>query len=662
MASNVNPDLLAERKKATFDRETLTDFIFGGAKKKQRRRELKNAIFSDPEYKTLKPWAFCTREELNSTHLQKFSIIQRIEKTLNITGRDEAFTVRQAVCPNEYYGLGVHSHMFIPTIEKLGTEEQKRKWLPLAKNFSIIGTYAQTELGHGTFLRGLETTATFDPKTQEFVINSPTITSMKYWPANLGKSVNFCVVMAVLKTQGQSHGIHSFLLPLRDLKTHKPLPGVEVGDIGPKFGFNENDNGFLRLHNIRIPRDYMLMRYAQVSEDGTFTSSTSSGRLTYGTMLYVRAMIVNSTSSTLGMACTIATRYAAVRRQTEVSPGGPEAQIMDYQTQQYKLFPQIAASYAIRFVGQRIYGLYVTTNSSIERGNFEDLPELHALASGLKAFCTGEAADGVEICRLACGGHGYSHASGLPKIYTSATVECTYEGENTVMFLQMARFLVKCYQQMKSKKRLPKTFSYITDKPSLVSDLDSSLQFDSIIEAYEHRAASEVKAAAQSITFWLKAGKNPWHSNNKSSIRLVWAAKACCHLFVVKTFIGHVTSANLDPKVKDALITLCRLYAVSGMVQNMGQFSQDGYFSEAQINMLTLKLSDLLEEVRPNAVTLVDAFEFDDNELQSCIGRYDGQVYDALYQYAKSSPLNDTDVLSSFHKYLAPLRQQASKL
>ncbi|OWF50076.1 peroxisomal acyl-coenzyme A oxidase 1-like [Mizuhopecten yessoensis] len=660
MASAVNPDLERERKRATFDRETLTNFLYGGAQKKQRRRYLKNAVFSDPEYQAMKSRVFCSREELYALHLQKYSIFRRIQENLNITDQEECFIIRQAIGPNEYYAIGVHGFMFIPTIQKLGTEEQKRKWLPLAENLTIIGTYAQTELGHGTFIRGLETTATYDPKTQEFVLNSPTITSMKYWPANLGKTSNYCVIMAVLNTQGKNHGLHSFMVPLRDLKTHKSLPGVEVGDLGPKFGFNENDNGFLRLHHVRIPRDHMLMRYAKVAEDGAFTVSTNEGsRLTYGTMLFVRAMIVSGTSTVLGMACTVATRYSAVRRQTEVSPGGPEAQIMDYQTQQYKLFPLIATAYAFRFTGHSIFNYYTTINANIEKGNLEDLPQLHALAAGLKAFCTSVAADGVEICRLACGGHGYSHASGLPWMYTKATVECTYEGENTVMFLQTARYLVKCYNQMKMKKSLPSSFAYITDNLSGKSDLDNKLNFDSIIEAYEHRAARLIKAAALNITFWMKAGNKVWDSTNKSSIQMVWAAKASCHLFVVKTFINLVTSANLDPKVRTALTTLCRLYAVNGMIENMGQFSQDGFLNETQINMLNGRLSALLEEVRANAVAFVDAFEYHDNELHSCLGRYDGQVYEALYKYAKSSPLNDTDVHSSFHKYLAPLKKES---
>lgn len=69
--------------------------------------------------------------------------------------------------------------MFVPAIEGQGTNEQQKRWLPLAYTMQIIGSYAQTELGHGSNVRGLETTATFDPKADEFIIHSPTLSSCK---------------------------------------------------------------------------------------------------------------------------------------------------------------------------------------------------------------------------------------------------------------------------------------------------------------------------------------------------------------------------------------------------------------------------------------------------------------------------------------------------
>lgn len=147
--------------------------------------------------------------------------------------------------------------MFIPTILSQGTPEQQAKWLPLCHSLQVIGTYAQTELGHGTFVRGLETTATYDAAAKEFVLHSPTLSSTKWWPGGLGKTATHAVVMARLMLPDgrggvKDHGPHAFIAPLRCMETHRPLPGVKVGDIGPKFGFNGVDNGYLQLDHVRI--------------------------------------------------------------------------------------------------------------------------------------------------------------------------------------------------------------------------------------------------------------------------------------------------------------------------------------------------------------------------------------------------------------------------
>ena len=81
--------------------------------------------------------------------------------------------------------LSVHYDMFIPALKNLGTIEQQAEWVPRAWDCKIIGAYAQTEMGHGTFIRGLETTATYDIRAKEFVIHSPTITAYKWWPGKV---------------------------------------------------------------------------------------------------------------------------------------------------------------------------------------------------------------------------------------------------------------------------------------------------------------------------------------------------------------------------------------------------------------------------------------------------------------------------------------------
>lgn len=97
----------------------------------------------------------------------------------------------------------------------------------------------------------------------------------------------------------------------------------------------------------------------------------------------------------------------------------------------------------------------------LEGGNLDRLPELHAIACCLKAVITSEAAKGVETCRLACGGHGYMSCSNFPGTYAMVTAACTYEGENTVMLLQTARFLVKSWGQALEGKKLVPMVTYL---------------------------------------------------------------------------------------------------------------------------------------------------------------------------------------------------------
>jgi acyl-CoA oxidase len=137
---------------------------------------------------------------------------------------------------NAFSPFGHKAVLFEPAIEHNGTEEQKAQWLTVAKSGKILGTYAQTELGHGSFVRGLETTATYVENTDEFVIHSPTVSSTKFWPAGLGFSTTHSVVMAQLVVNQKQLGPHLFIVQIRSLEDGKPMPGIQMGDIDLKMG------------------------------------------------------------------------------------------------------------------------------------------------------------------------------------------------------------------------------------------------------------------------------------------------------------------------------------------------------------------------------------------------------------------------------------------
>uniref|UniRef100_A0AAQ5WVY9 Acyl-coenzyme A oxidase n=1 Tax=Amphiprion ocellaris TaxID=80972 RepID=A0AAQ5WVY9_AMPOC len=545
--------------------------------------------------------------------------------------------------------LDLHLGMFLPTLLNQATPEQMDRFFMPAWNLEIIGTYAQTEMGHGTHLRGLETTATYDPATQEFVLNSPTVSSIKWWPGGLGKTSNYAIVLAQLYSLGNCHGLHAFIVQIRDISTHKPLPGIVVGDIGPKFGFHEVDNGFLKLENVRIPRENMLMKYSKVEPDGSYVKPPSA-KLTYGTMVFIRSMIVGASAVALAKASTIAIRYSAVRHQSEIRAGEPEPQILDYQTQQYKLFPLLAMAYAFKFVGQYMKQTYHRISEDINHGNFSELPELHALSAGLKAFTTWETNSAIEVCRMSCGGHGYSQSSALPDIYVDFTPTCTYEGENSVMMLQTARYLVKSYRQAKAGQRLSGIVSYLNEaqnrgvqpqpvaaRPTVVDVNDLS----SLVEVYKLRAAILVDLAAKSIQQELQRRKSQEDAWNNSAIDLVRASDAHCHYVVVKLFADKLGEVG-DTAIHSVLSTLALLYALHGITKNSGDFLQVRKIT------ISLRIKELLSQLRRNAVALVDAFDIHDKKLNSVLGRYDGNVYEHMFEWARRSPLNATE--TKFHK------------
>jgi acyl-CoA oxidase len=110
---------------------------------------------------------------------------------------------------------------------------------------------------------GLMTTATFDAKSDEFVIHTPEPKATKWWPGEMGRYANYAIVFAQLLIPDDdgdknNYGVAPFIVQLRSLETHKHMPGVKTGDMGPKLGYHGKDNGWATFDQVRIPRDQML--------------------------------------------------------------------------------------------------------------------------------------------------------------------------------------------------------------------------------------------------------------------------------------------------------------------------------------------------------------------------------------------------------------------
>lgn len=296
----------------------------------------------------------------------------------------------------------------------------------------------------GSNVQGIQTVATFDPITDEFIIDTPNDGAIKWWIGNAAVHGKFASVFAKLMlpthdTKGVSDmGVHAFIVPIRDLKTHETLPGIEIHDCGHKIGLNGVDNGALRFCSVRIPRDNLLNRFGDVARDGKYTSSLPSINkrfaATLGELVGGRVGLAYSSVSVLKVAATIAIRYSLLRQQFG-PPKQPEVSILDYQSQQHKLMPMLASTYAFHFATLHL----VETYSEMKKSHDEQLVgDVHALSAGLKAYVTSYTAKSLSICREACGGHGYAAVNRFGSLRNDHDIFQTFEGDNTVLLQQVA--------------------------------------------------------------------------------------------------------------------------------------------------------------------------------------------------------------------------------
>src|SRR3954468_10016469 len=208
---------------------------------------------------------------------------------------------------------GVQFGLFGGAILHLGTERHHERYLRDVASLELPGCFAMTETGHGSNVQALGTTATYDAADEAFVIHTPSEDARKDYIGNAARDGRMAVVFAQLHSGGEARGVHALLVPIRD-EQGNPLPGVRIEDCGAKLGLNGVDNGRLYFDHVRVPRENLLDRYAQVHADGTYVSPIENPTKRFftmlGTLVQGRVCVGGAANSASKVALVIATRHA----------------------------------------------------------------------------------------------------------------------------------------------------------------------------------------------------------------------------------------------------------------------------------------------------------------------------------------------------------------
>ncbi|KAK4704719.1 acyl-CoA oxidase, partial [Phenoliferia sp. Uapishka_3] len=650
-----------ERAKASFSADDLKLYLHGPAALERMERILP-ILEAEPAFDK-SSIHYMGRTEKFKYGLAKEKRLAQMLEELHWSAEDHKLAEELLDMPA---AMGLHKSMFLNTLASQTTDEQKELFLRPAERFEIIGCYAQTELGHGSNVQGLETTATYHPDTQSFTMQSPGLSSAKWWIGGLGRTADSAVVMAQLYTpdgkDGEyvNRGPHAFFVPLRDRNTRATLPGRTIMDIGPKAGYSMTDNGTMLLDKVEIPHVNFLARFAKVDPSSGKYEKPPNAKLSYGvgtsfTMTFIRASIVQQARMVLARSATIAIRYCSVRRQfsdrdapvTDEGRAPAETQVINYQLVQARIFPPLVQAFACHFTGREMLRLYDLNQSAMKEGDFSLLADVHASSSGLKSLCTIMASQGIEDCRRACGGHGYSLAGGLASFYADYLPQVTWEGDSYMLTQQLGRYLFKTFRVLladpnaemsKENRTRDYILRYISNpetkaEAKYAGDI-SDPQF--FVDAFGHRAAYLIATALRKRDI----ERRTWNSLLIDIFRCSVAHSQFILVYNFAQAILHDEKLKSQPALHKIMTTCFELFATHTMDAEAAEFLSSGYLSPKQHELLRNRVHALLAELRPQAVPLVDAWGISDFQMNSSLGRFDGDVYPNLVKFAQAEPLN----------------------
>jgi acyl-CoA oxidase len=525
---------------------------------------------------------------------------------------------------------GVQWGLFGGAIENLGTERHHKAYVRRLIDLDLLGCFAMTETGHGSDVQSLETTATYDPASQEFVIHSPTPTARKDYIGGAAETARVSTVFAQLITpDGQGHGVHCFVVPIRDDEGND-LPGVTTSDCHYKGGLPGVDNGRIVFDHVRVPRENLLNRYADVAPDGTYSSPIENpGRRFFtmlGTLIRGRVTVAGSASAAARVALDIATRYALERRQFEAPDADSEVLIMDYLVHQRRLLPLIAKSYALQFAQNELVAKCHELQTS-DDPDAEEQRELEARAAGLKAANTWHASRAIQETREACGGAGYLAENRLIALRADTDVFTTFEGDNHVLTQLVAKELLTAYaddikgmspvewvrfaanyagERVLKRTAAETIIQTILDTRQDNEEEGSLFNRGTQVKMFEDREEYMLASVARRLQSKAKE-MSAFDAFNAVQDHVLHAAQAHIDRVILEAFVAGIDGCE-DDIARELLDDVCDLYALSVIEQDRAWFIEHRYLSTERAKAVTRGINERCRSLRPHVETLVDGF------------------------------------------------------
>ncbi|MGN6205066.1 acyl-CoA dehydrogenase family protein [Humibacter sp.] len=538
---------------------------------------------------------------------------------------------------------GVQWGLFGAAVMHLGTQKHHDKYLPGIMSLEVPGAFAMTETGHGSDVASIATTATYDPETQEFVVNTPFRGAWKDYLGNAAKDGLACTLFAQLITNGVNHGVHCFYVPIRDAATGEFLPGIGGEDDGLKGGLNGIDNGRLHFTDVRIPRDNLLNRYGDVAEDGTYTSPIASPGRRFFTMLgtLVQGRVSLDGASTIGaaMGLTIAVTYGNQRRQFTAGSDTDEEVLLDYQRHQRRLIPRLATTYAQYFAHDKLLLKFDEVFSG-KADTDDDRQDLETLAAALKPLSTWHALDTLQEAREACGGAGFLTENRLVSLRADLDVYVTFEGDNNVLLQLVAKRLLTDYSKKFAKADAGALARYVVAQAAdrayhgsglrrlaqTVADLGSTARSVGQLrdpETQRELLTDRVETMIAEVATRLRnANKLPKDKAaalfNSQQNELIEAARAHGELLQWEAFTEALDTVQ-DAGTRQVLTWLRDLFGLGLIEKHVAWHIIHGRLSPQRAQAVTAYIDRLVARLRPHAQSLVDAFGFEQEHLRAKI-------------------------------------------